>query len=267
MIMKYFFSGFILLGFLTTANQTLAADPSNMSIDDISACMRTNVFNRGSLRDFQITAVDREGKSKSLKMKVFWKPGKTTNNTRITLQVIEPDSLKGTAYLLEDTAEGEQLHLYLPAIRRVKSITGSEMTQKLWGSDFTSADIKQVQGLLLEGDIKRLGDTEIDGRPAYLLETKTNKKQTGYRMVRSYVDQQSCLLLKTELFSEGFSPHKVLQADISTMLEIDPWWLILGYRMTDNRAGTYTDLALSDIFIQERLPESLFTQEGFYKNQ
>lgn len=138
------------------------------------------------------------------------------------------------------------------------------MTQKLWGSDFTFADIKQIQGLLLDGDVKRMADTQIEGRKVYLLETATDMQQTGYSLVRSYVDQQSCVLLKTELFSDGDSPHKVLEADVSTLLEIDPWWLIQNYRMTDTRSGTHTDLSLSDIFIQERLPEAMFTPEGFY---
>ena len=85
--------------------------------------------------------------------------------------------------------------------------------------------------------------------------------------MRSYIDQQSCLLLKTELFGADDSLQKVLTADVSTLLKIDPWWLIQSYRMSDQQAGTRTDLWLSDIFINERLPEALFTQQGFYIEQ
>jgi len=266
MRIKKIFPSFLTLLLIASSQLTQAAELPDRSIEDIRACMRVNVYDRGSLRDFQIKASDREGRSNTVKIKVFWKPAKINNDVRITLQVIEPDALAGTAYLLTRNADEEKLYLYLSAIRRVKSVVGSEMSQRLWGSDFTFSDIKQVQGLMLDGTVRRLDDQSISGRPVYVLETKTSKQQTGYRMVRSYVDQQSCVLFKSELFSEGDSPHKVMQADVSTLLEIDPWWLILSYRMTDFRAGTHTDLALSEFFILERLPESLFTPEGFFKD-
>jgi len=265
---KKVFLGFYILGLAATSPLAQAKDITSRSIDDIRACMKVNVYDRGSLRNFQIKAVDTEGKSNTVKVKVFWKPGKNNNETRITLQVIQPETLAGTAYLLtKSTDMEEQLYLYLSAIRRVKSVVGSQMTQKLFGSDFTFADIKQVQGIILDGHVRRLADQQISGRPVYVLETETNKKQTGYRKVRSYVDHQSCVLFKTELFSEGDTPHKVMEADVSTLLEIDPWWLILSYKMTDHLAGIYTDLALSEYYIHERLPESLFTPEGFYVNR
>jgi hypothetical protein len=226
--------------------------------------MRTNLFDRGAIRDFQIKAVDREGKSKTLKFKAFWKPAKADDKVRITLQVMEPKNLAGTAYLLTRSEEEEQLHLYLPALKKVRRVAGGEISQKLWGSDLTFADIKQIQGLLLDGEVQRLADKKIAGRPIYLLETATDVDQTGYHRVRSYVDQESCMLLKAELFSDGEEPQKVMEADISTLMEIDPWWVVLGYRMTDNHAGTHTEVALSNIYIEERLPKSLFTPKGFY---
>lgn len=261
---KKIFLGCFIFGLVTTSLAVQAVDRASMSIEDISACMRVNVFDRGAVRDFQIKATDREGKSKATKFKVFWKPAKTGEEVGFTLQVMKPANLAGTAYLLIRNAEEEQLYLYLPALRKVRRVVGDETVQKLWGSDLTFADIKQIQGLLLDGDVQKLADQQIAGRPVYLLETKINVEQTGYRLVRSYVDQESCVLLKAELFGEGENPQKVLEADVSTLLEIDPWWVVLGYRVTDNRAGTHTELSLSDIFIQERLPKSLFTPEGFH---
>ena len=148
----------------------------------------------------------------------------------------------------------------------MRTIVGGEANQKLWGSDFSIADIKQIQGLLLEGDARRLPDARVEGRPVYQVET-LGIAPSPYRKVRSFIDQQSCLLLKAELYSDNGQPHKVLTADVSTLLEIDPWWLIQSYRMSDQRTGTRTELWLSDIFINERLPESLFTPQGFYDVQ
>ena len=258
------FLGLLVFGMVVTSQTGQAVAPAAMSVENIGKCMRTNVFERGSVRDFQIKATDREGKSKTLKFKAFWKPTKTDDDVRITLQVMEPDNVAGTAYLILDKGEEEQLYIYLPALKRVRQIAGGEISQKLWGTDLTIADIKQIQGLLLEGQVQRLADQDVGGRTVYVLETATDMAQSGYRLVRSYIDQESCMLVKAEFFTDGEKPHKVLNADMSTLMEIDPWWVVLGYRMTDHRDGGHTDLLLSDIFIQERLPESLFTLEGFH---
>lgn len=256
-----------ILGLASMTSIAQAADPAGMTVADISACMRANVWERGSLRDFQIAATDREGKTNTIKSKVFWKPAKDSSDERVTLQVIEPETLAGTSYLLVSDGQVDTLYLYLPALQRVQPVASNEMSQKLWGSDFTLADVKQVQGLLLDGEAKRITDAVVADRPAYLIETTTNMEQTGYRKVMTYVDQESCTLSKTELFSDGDTPHKVLEADFSTLLEVEPYWMMLGYRMTDHRSGTHTDLKLSDIYILEKLPETLFTPDGFYTLQ
>lgn len=245
----------------------MAAEPAAMTVDDIGACMRGNVVDRGSLRDFDIAATDREGKVNSLKVKLFWKPTRDDAEARMTLQVAEPESYAGTSYLVVSGAEAEQIYMYLPALNRVQSVTGGDMTQTLWGTDFTFADVKQVQGVLLDGQTTREADATVFDRPAYVLNTTTVPEQSGYNHVMTYVDQESCTLLKTELFVDGATPAKVLEADISTLLEVDPYWLMLGYTMTDLNNGTHTDLKLSDVYLLERLPESLFTPEGFYAVQ
>jgi hypothetical protein len=242
-------------------------NPAGMSVADIKTCMRANVVDRGSLRDFEITSTDREGKTNALKVKVFWQP-KNSGDARMTLQVVRPETYAGTSYLLISKPPAQEVvYVYLPALGRVQPITGSEMSQPLWGTDFTFAEVKQVQGLLQEGETKREADASVLDRTAFVLDTITNAEQTGYTHVKSYVDQATCTLLKAELFSEGSSPRKVLEADISRLVEVEPWWLMLGYTMRDLSAGTHTDLKLSDVYLLEQLPQSLFTPEGFYSLQ
>jgi hypothetical protein len=79
------------------------------------------------------------------------------------------------------------------------------------------------------------------------------------------VDQATCTLLKSELFAKVGGPRKILEGDLSTLLSVDPWWLILGYSMTDLRAGTRTELRLSDLYLLERLPEALFDPASFHR--
>ncbi len=242
--------------------------PAAMSVEDIGACMRANIVDRGSMRDFEVASTDREGKVSSFKAKLFWKPTADTDETRMVLQVVAPETHKGTSYLVVSPDKGEELaYVYLPALDRVQPVSGGNMSQPLWGTDFTIAEVKQVQGLFQQGDTKRLADEKVFDRDAFVVDTVTDLGQTGYTHVTSYVDQETCTLLKSELFARGDGPRKVLEASMSTLLEVEPWWLMLGYKMRNLESGTQTDLKLSDLFLLEVLPHHLFTPEGFFKPQ
>ena len=240
------------------------ADPGKMSVADITACMRANVVNRGSLRDVEMLTTDREGKQGKLKFKLFWKPAKDTTTMRSVLRVVEPAEYARAAYLIVSKPEGDDVYLYMPALDRVQHVVGDE-GRAIFGTDFTTTDVKQVQALLEAGQVKRLADNKVEERPTFVLETTTDLDRTGYSRIKSYVDQATCTVLKSEFVGAGGTPKKVLEADLASMIAADPWWLILGYRMRDLDAGTRTDLRLSDVYLLERLPEDLFDATSFYR--
>lgn len=239
-------------------------DPATMTVDDIRACMRDNLVDRGSLRELNVKATDREGQTHDIKMKLFWKPGKD-GLARMNLRVLEPKDLHGSSYLLLEHPKGEDVFFFLPANHTVLKVTGNEMTRPLWGTDFSYTEIKQVQGLLLDGMTKRIGDANVGDHPAFVLETATRQETTGYKKVVSYVDQASCTLVKSEFFAKGSKPKKVLEADLSTLMKVDTYWLVLGYKMTNTAEGSHTDLTLGDLFLMEKNTEKMFDPDQFYQ--
>jgi hypothetical protein len=253
----------------TPATPPPAATPAarGMTVADIGACIRRNIVDRGSLRQLNITTTDREGRSRALKMKLFWKPENETGEQRMTLQVTAPPEVAGSAYLVISKPAGDEVFVYLPAFDRVQRLAGSDGNRPLWGTDFTYAEIKQIQGLFREGDTRRVDDATVFDRPAFVLETDTDPERTGYDLVKSYIDQKTCTLLKSELLGKNGKPLKLLEADLETLLQVDPWWLILGYVMYDNSKGTHTRIDMSDVFLLQILPERLFRQKTFFRAQ
>lgn len=241
-----------------------SSDPAKMTVDDIRACMRGNFVNRGSLRDLSVKATDREGETHELKMKLFWKPAKN-GLARMNLRVLEPKDLHGSSYLLLEHAKGEDVYFFLPANQTVLKVTGNEMARPLWGTDFSYTEIKQVQGLLQEGQTARKPDSSVADRPTFVLETATRQESTGYKKVVSYVDQASCALLRSEFFGKGDKPRKRLEADISTLMQVDTYWLVLGYTMRNLAEGSHTDLTMSDLYLLENKSEKLFDPEQFFQ--
>jgi outer membrane lipoprotein-sorting protein len=240
-------------------------DPAAMSVDDVAACMRANVVDRGSLREIEVESLDAAGGATKLRMKLFWKPTKDTRETRMTLRVVAPADVAGWANLVVARPDGEDVYVYLPALGRVDRVAGGDPTRKLLGTDFTYAEIQQLQGMLLGGTTTRAADVKVFERDAFVLDTKTDPAATGYVMVRSFVDQATCTLLRAELFASPAAPRKVLEAAIATLVEVEPYWLMLGYQLTDRAEGTVTRVKLSDVYLLERLDDALFEPASFHR--
>lgn len=251
---------------LAGAASVAAAEPPKpgASVKDVQACMAKNLVTRGALRDLNLEVFDKEGHVRSLRMKLFWKPGKG-GGTRVNLRVLEPAAMMGSSYLLVQQGLTEEVYFYLPGADRSLRITGQNMSEPLWGTDFSYGEIKQVLGLLAVGETRRLDDVEVSGRPTHVLETLTKVEETGYQKVVSYVDRKACVLLKSEFFAKGDKPRKVLDADLGTLLQADKYWTVLGYTMADNVRGTKTRLNLTDLSFDERLPERLFEPGKFFE--
>jgi len=247
------------------APERVKRDPAAMSVDEIAACMRANVVDRGSLREIDVESLDAAGGATRLRMKLFWKPTKDTRETRMTLHVVAPSDVAGWANLVVSRPDGEDVYLYLPALGRVDRLIGGDRTRKLLGTDFTYAEIQQLQGMLLGGTTARAADAKTLERDAFVLDTKTDPEATGYVKVRSFVDQATCTLLKAELFAVPEAPRKVLEASIASLVEVEPYWLMLAYRLTDRAEGTVTRVQLSDVYLLERLDDALFEPASFYR--
>jgi hypothetical protein len=239
-------------------------NPAQMDVAAITACMRANVVERGSVREIGLEAVDRAGNARTLRMKLFWKPAKDGAAARTLLRVVEPADSAGASYLAITRPEGDEVYVFVPALGRVQRVKGDQ-DGSMFGTDFTWSEVKQVQGLTEIGRTRRLADAKVRERASFVLETAGDTEPGGTSRIRSYVDQATCTLLRSEFFRGSDEPYKVLEAELSTLVSIDPWWLILGYSMENRRTGTTTRLEFSDVYLRETLPEELFDPASFHR--
>lgn len=239
-------------------------------VADIQQCMKANFVDRGTVRDFRVETDDGSGLSKSINAKLYWLPTRD-GFQRINLRVQSPASLAGSAFLLRGSHDGEDVHIYLPAIQSVRRITGQDRSRSLWGTDFSVEDIKQLQGLLADGKTRREADEEIEGRKTYVLTTVAENIHSRYQKVTSYVDRQSCLLLKSVYFESTGKPAKILTAAIRTIASAQVYdrkvWMVFGYTMRDLERGSVSKLSMGDVFLMyKELPARAFNPQAFYKD-
>lgn len=238
--------------------------PAQMTVADVRSCMRKNLVDRAALRDLKLNAIDREGNPHPFQLRLYWKPSKA-GEPRMNLRVVAPAELAGSSYLLLGKKSGEEVYVYLAANKKTQKINGQDMNRPLWGTDFTYSEIKQVQGILDEGRIERKADGTVGKHATFVLETSTEPEMTGYQKIINYVDQQSCTLLKSEFFGKDGKRRKLLEADLTSLLQVDTYWIVLNYAMSDEKQGTKTELSLSDLTLLEGSPEWLFNPERFFE--
>lgn len=234
------------------------------TLDDIKACMDRNLVDRGALRDLSVAVTDREGKSHALRLKLYWKPS-PDGGPRVNLRLLEPLAMKGSSYLLLQQGVQEKVWFHLPAADRALHVTGKNMAEPLWGTDFSYGEIKQVLGLLYAGDTALKGEGNVGGRSTHVLETLSDVETTGYGRIVSQVDRETCVLLKSEFFVKGDSPLKTLEADTASMLTLEDYSVVLDYTMNNLEQNSSTKVSLSDFTLLEHLPERMFDPQRFFE--
>jgi len=247
---------------------TPALNVKTATVEEINVCSRGNLADRGSLRDITLKSKGRDGKERTLKLKLFWKPAKGTGEGRLNVRVVEPKDLAGASYLLIQKEGTEQLYFYLPAANKVQQVSGDDLNRPLWGTDLSYSDLKQLQGLAAAGLTKRIADQVVAGRPSYVLETQLADATPQYATMRSFVDQKSCVPLRSDFLDKSGKTVKQLEADAATLSQLDPYWFVTAYTMKDLARDSQTAIELSDIFLLEQLSEKSFAPDTFYlKNE
>lgn len=264
-LLKLCSSLLVTLAVAQTGAALAAADtpPASKSVGDIEYCMSKNLVSKAALRDLSLRRTDREGKSHQLRLRVFWKPS-DKEEPRMTIRLDEPMAIRGSAYLLLTKGLSEEVYFHLPGNDRALKLTGENLSEPLWNTDISYAEIKQVLGVVSAGKRTRLPDASVLGHTTYVIQTDT-PEESGYTKIVAYVDQPTCVLLKSEFFGKGNELRKVLEADVASLLTVEGYSLALNYVMRDLREKTSTSVALSDFTLLERMPERLFDPKRFFE--
>lgn len=245
---------------LLTAMPALALDKP----EDIRACARKNYPVTSSTQAFQLKTIGRDGSARSLQASAYWKRA-SDGKAKVMLQVDKPDDLRGSSYLMLERTTRDDLFMFLPAVNRVKRIHGNQTSDKLWGSDFSYEDIKQVQGIFDGGTLTREADAEVAGRKTYVLGFVPAKiEESAYTRLLSYIDQETCTALRTDFFQADGKARKRLTVNPQEVRQHGPRWVAHFYEMVDLGDETRTELRIDKMTADTDLPDRLFNPQTFY---
>lgn len=241
------------------ASVAAAADPG---LDPIVACMRANIPKSLQIKEIELTATDRSGGVRQMRGRLY--AMREDERLRAMVKIASPADLAGAAYLLREKGEGDEMYVFVPALQKVRRVTGVGVDGTLWGTDLSYGDLKQLNNAFAEGQARRDGETALKGRAMHLLTLSAAAGDTSrFQRIQVWVDQQTCVGLRAD-FYEGDTVRKRLEVDPASLRQSGPHWYAAEALMSDLKEGTNTRLRVLGLSSDVDLPGRHFNPSTFY---
>lgn len=245
----------VLLWLPTVAVEAQAAP---QTVAEIQECIEGNLPENGSTQQVLLRAVDRTGEETDSRAEIVWKRD-DEEKSRVLMRITAPPERRGSLLLgLQRDQERSDMWLYLPELRKVKRVGQRTISGSMFGTDYTYEDFQRVYHLAKDAKTTRGPDEELDGRTAFVLESQPSET-SEYERIKSYVDQEMCVLRRAEYYESGERLTKRLTIPLDKIDKEPSGWVPKLTRMEDLLDETHTDLVVESIDMAKPVPDRMFS--------
>jgi outer membrane lipoprotein-sorting protein len=170
-------------------------------------------------------------------------------------EYLSPAREQGTKMLkLED-----QLWIYSPSTDRTIQISGHMLRQSVMGSDLSYEDMMDDRKLTDIYTASVVGNEEIEGRKAFILELHASVTDVAYYKRRMWIDSERFVPLKEELFAK--SGQLLKRTTLSEVRQIQGRWFPMTIVFKDMlKEGEGTEFRMTSIKFNQVIPDFIFTK-------
>jgi hypothetical protein len=246
---------------LSTWVAASAPSPTLQTAEEVVACNEANLPRNTSVQSITMKVTDRAGSLTTTKATIYWKRFKN-GESGVVVRLFEPDDVRGSAFMMLEKKKRNDLFLYLPELGRVKRVSAGMMSTSLFGTDISYEDFEHMQSMSQAERILLETDTTVNGRPSYLVEVRPPKSAgSAYERILTYIDQETCAVLRAEYFERGEQVRKVFSADAASLTsEADGVWIARRYVVRDERDATQTAIVIDEVEIDKPISRKMFTE-------
>lgn len=185
---------------------------------------------------------------------------------KIAIYFERPRNVRDTAFLTFDYAasgDTDDQWLYLPALRKVRRISGSDRGDYFMGTDFTYDDMKLDGKIALEEyDFQTIGRDTADGTACLLLQSTAKNegiaRELGYSRTVSCVDEEIWIARRTDYWDIQGNHIKTLH--IREIAKISGIWTPQLLVMENHKTGHKTVFRISDVVYKEQMERDVFSK-------
>jgi Outer membrane lipoprotein-sorting protein len=249
-----------LLAFVLAAPQGLGTQELGPGVKEVQDCVERNAPKTTARQEIVLARKQTRGDSLELHATLFWKRG-DDDLSRVLVRVDGPPDERGTALLLIEREGRNDMFSYLPEYQKVRRITARSLSGSFFGTDLSYEDVEEFQRVADHAKIERLPDGNLDGRPTYVL-VGYPAPDTGsaYKRVVSHFDRETCVLLHSELFSDGEKPVKEVRIAFEDVKKEGERWIPRKVTVADRENESETVLTVEKIELDVAIPDKTFTE-------
>lgn len=181
---------------------------------------------------------------------------------RSIITFFKPSDIKGTKLLTRSNREGDdQQWLYLPTLKQVKRISGSNKSGSFMGSEFSYEDLSSFD----YEKYRYSGDAEpvvLEGKKCFKGARIPNDAATGYSKEVVWIESATFLIQKIDYYDRKQSLFKT--AYFEGYKRLGGIWRVGSIRMLNHQNGKETVLLWTQDEVKQGLRESEF-QESVLK--
>ncbi|MFC1671845.1 outer membrane lipoprotein-sorting protein [Planctomycetota bacterium] len=216
--------------------------------------------------DVTMKLIDRSGKTQTRHVKRL---SKTDDKDREKYLVIfvDPPTVRHTALLMCDQNDrDDDVWFYLPAIKRIKRISGNNMRSSYVGTEFSFKDVKREKVGPERCRYVLVNREKLRGTEHYVLDvfplSSKEKDEQGYLRRRLWVRTDNYLVSQVEYYDIDGEHLKTLIA--SDMRPVGDSGKDRYYKLTmTSRSGVKTVLDFQMMQINQQDPPDKFFSKGF----
>lgn len=243
--------------------RTAESRPAAGSADWIARQVDQRNTGRDSRQTMQMRLFDRQGRARERTLGVNGLRGQGGAGDRVLVRFTYPNDIAGTSFLVWERPGGDDdRFLYLPALGRVRRITGAERQESFVGSDFTYEDIggralEDYTYTLIEDN--GVWTDEAGGRhPAWRLESKARDADALYPKVVSTIRKDNFVVVAAEVFNRRGERAKAYR--VSKLSQVQGIWTVMASTMANEIDRTRTELAVTEARYDTGLSERDFSR-------
>lgn len=235
-----------------------AASAFGQSAEEILRKVDAAVSGTEAPRDMEavmtMTITSASGAVKTRRLRV-WSQAAAGGASRRLMKFLSPPDVRDIGFL---SLSDDQMYLYLPEFRRIRRIASHNKSENFVGSDFSYEDLgasafsdSYVPALAGEGEATW----------TLVLERKPGSDKL-YKRIRLVVSKEALLPVRMEIHDNSGALVKVEEQENG---RAGAYRVPVLIRMKDAKSGSRTELAMSDIKVDQGLTDEVFTQRNLQR--
>jgi len=207
----------------------------------------TGKDSRGEMR---MRLYDRQGRVRERAMTMAALRGSGDRGDRTLLRFTYPNDIRGTSFLVwEHPDADDERFLFLPALGRVRRISGQEKQDSFVGSDLSYEDIggRDVADYTYAFAAENATWTAPDGMklPAWSLESRAKDGSAAFPRSVSIILKERLVSVHADLFNRRNERAKTF--DVTRLERVDGIWTALDLVVANDRDKTRTELTTTTL--------------------